>query len=110
MSDITRESVSAKTDHYVNVFVRKNDARIITTLESLTLTPFCLEKNSVRGFSGFGFQWAFGWNQVNFARIMMTHVCYIALTLAGSLGRCLNTRPNGLVFKQLPWDPANVDA
>ena len=24
------------------------------------------------------------------------------------VGRCLNTRPNGLVFKQLPRDPANV--
>ena len=24
---------------------------------------------------------------------MITHVCFIAVTLAGSLGRCLNTRP-----------------
>ena len=49
-------------------------------------------------------------NQVKHARITITHVCFIALTLAGSLGRCLNTRPYGLVFKQLPWDPANVNA
>ena len=48
-------------------------------------------------------------NQVKYARITITHVCFIALTLAGSLGRCLNTRPNGLVFKQLPRDPANVN-
>ena len=44
------------------------------------------------------------------ARITITHVCFIALTLAGSLGRCLNTRPKGLVFKQLPRDPAYVNA
>ena len=56
------------------------------------------------------FWWAFAWNQVKYARIMITHVCFIALTLAGSLGRCLNNRPNYLVFKQLPWNPANVNA
>ena len=39
----------------------------------------------------------------------ITQVCFIALTLAGSLGRCLNTRPNGLVFKQLPGDSANEE-
>ena len=32
------------------------------------------------------------------------------LRYAGSLGRCLNTRPNCLVFKQLPRGPANVNA
>ena len=30
------------------------------------------------------------------------------LTLAGSLGRCLITRPDGLVFKPLPQGPANI--
>ena len=49
-------------------------------------------------------------NQVKYARITITHVCFIELTLAGSLGRCLNTWPNGLMFKQLPRDPANVNA
>ena len=34
------------------------------------------------------------------------HVCSTALTFVGSLGR----RPCGLVFKQLPRDPANVNA
>ena len=33
----------------------------------------------------------------------------IALTLAGSHGRFMNTRPDGLVFKQLPWDAANMN-
>ena len=37
----------------------------------------------------------FGWNQVKYARIGITHVCFIALTLAGSLRRCLNTRLKG---------------
>ena len=34
----------------------------------------------------------------------------VQLTFAGSLGRRLNSRPCGLVFKQLPRDPANVNA
>ena len=51
-----------------------------------------------------------GQNQVNYARITIIHVCFIALRLAGSLRRCLSTRPNGLMFKQLSLDPANVRA
>ena len=39
-----------------------------------------------------------------------THVCFIVYTLARSLGHCLNTQPNGPVFKQLPRDSANVKA
>ena len=34
---------------------------------------------------------------------------FIALTLTRSLRRCLNTQLGGLMFKQLPWDLANVD-
>ena len=56
------------------------------------------------------FRCELGWNKVKYARITITHVCFIALTLAWSLGRCLKTRPLGLVFKQLPRDPANVNA
>ena len=33
-----------------------------------------------------------------------------ALTLDGSQGSCLNTRPFGLVFKHCPRDPASVNA
>ena len=33
-----------------------------------------------------------------------------ALTLAGSRGTCLNTRPLGRVFKHLPRDPESVNA
>ena len=39
-----------------------------------------------------------------------SHVCFIALILAGFLGRCLNTRAIGLVFKQHSRDPAIVNA
>ena len=57
-----------------------------------------------------GFQRAFGWNQIKYARMTISHVCFTALAFAWSLGRCLNTQPDGLVFKQLPRDPANVNA
>ena len=40
----------------------------------------------------------------------ITHVCFIALTLARSLKRCFNNLPISLVFKQHPRDPANVNA
>ena len=56
------------------------------------------------------FQCELSWNKVKYARITITHVYFIALTLAGSLGRCLKTGPVGLMFKQHPWDPANVNA
>ena len=44
----------------------------------------------------------FGENKVNYAKITITIVCSIALTLAGS--------PIGLMFKQLPRALANVNA
>ena len=53
---------------------------------------------------------ALGWNKVKYARITIKHVCLIATTLAGPLGRCLSTRFVGLVFKHLPRDPVNVNA
>ena len=51
-----------------------------------------------------------GQNQVNYARITITYVCLIALSLAGSPRRCLKTGHNSLVFKQFPREPANVNA
>ena len=38
------------------------------------------------------------------------HVCFVALTLAGSLRRYLNTWPIRLVFKHLLQDLAGVNA
>ena len=98
----------AVTDHYTVAFVRKNVARIYMTLwrhndvQKLTLTPFCFEKSSVRkGIFNVYVMLSAGFMQVKYAELTTTHVCFIALTLAGSLGRCLN--------KQLPRDPANVN-
>ena len=48
------------------------------------------------------FQYGLGWNRIKYARITITHVCFIILTLAGCLGRCLSTLPNDLVFKEIP--------
>ena len=112
MHDVTLESVAVVTDHFDDTFIRvymtlwrRNDVR------KFTLTPFCFKKSSVRkGMFKRRFQRGLCWNLVKYARITITLVCFIALTLAGSLGRCLNTRPNGFVFKQLPRDPANVNA
>ena len=48
------------------------------------------------------FQCDFGSNKIKYARMTITHICSIVLTLVGSLRRCLNTRLVGLVLKQLP--------
>ena len=54
MHDVTLECVAAVTDHFADAFVRENVARVYMTLwrrndvRKLTLTPFCLEKSSVR--------------------------------------------------------------
>ena len=55
-------------------------------------------------------KFAYGYDVVTIRRITITHVCFIALTLAGFRGRCFNTRSIGLTFKQHPRDPANVNA
>ena len=59
-------------------------------------------------FGVFSSQFAIG--IVSYARTTIIHGYFIAITFAGSLRRYLNTRPSGLVFKQLPGDPANVNA
>ena len=48
------ESVAEKTDHFADVFIRKNVAygydvvtTFMMTFESTQPTPFCLEKSSV---------------------------------------------------------------
>ena len=107
MHDVTLECAAAVTVHFADAFIRKNVARIYMTLwpcndvPKLTLTPFCFEKSSVRKYLSDVFSSLY-------AEIM--HVCFIALTFARSLGQCLNTQPNGLVFKQLSQVPANVNA
>ena len=54
LHDVRRKSVAALTDHFTDVFVRENVARVfdvvgdVMTFENLTMTPFCLEKSSIR--------------------------------------------------------------
>ena len=45
---------------------------------------------------------------VKYARITITHVYFI--NACGCRGRCLSTKPIGLVFEQLPRDPENANA
>ena len=47
---------------------------------------------------------------VSYAKRVIIRGYFIAITFDGSLGKYLNTRPSGLVFKQLPRDPSNVNA
>ena len=92
MHDVTLECVAAVFDHFADAFVRENVARVYMTLwrrnnvRKLTLTPFCL-RNQVceKGYLMFKrrFQRCLCRNQVKYARITITHVCFIALTLAG---------------------------
>ena len=116
---ITRERVAALTDNFADVFVRKIVAHLrhcgdIMTSKMFDADTILFREIQCKKMYIFMFKWCFqcsvGWNQVKYARITVTHVCFIALTLAWSLGRFLNTRPNGLVFKQLPCDPTSVNA
>ena len=54
------------------------------------------------------FSVSFGRNQVKYARITITYVCFNALTLALSMGGCLNTQPeisclNSFLGTQQMW-------
>ena len=83
------------------------------TFESMTPTPFCFEKSSVRKGIFNVLETFSVWFMLKSGKIFKDndHIClFRCIKLAGSLGRCLYTRPNGLVFKQLPRDPANVNA
>ena len=73
-----------------------------------SIDVYSAHKATISCFFG-SFQREFSWTHIS-AKITITHVCFSALTFAGSLGRSLNTRPSGLLFKQFPRDPANVNA
>ena len=78
----------------------------VMTFESTQPTPFRLEKPSARKWTIICLSSVFGANLIGSWLNMpeYTHVVFIAITLAGSLERCLSTRPVGLVFKHLPRD------
>ena len=118
LHDITQESVAALTDHFSDAFVCKmlHTAMILCRNYDIQVWHWChfvwwiqVEENGYFMFMRH-FQCDFGWNQVKYARITITHVCFIAWTLFVALRRCLNTQPSGIVFKQLPRDPASVNA
>ena len=107
------ESIADQTDHFADAFVRENvvygyDVRKFTANAILFREIQCKKRDILMYLQPF--QCEFGWNKVKYARITITHVCFIAFTLAGFLGRCLSTLPISHVFKQLPRDPANVNA
>ena len=113
------ESLADQTDHFADVFFAKTLRTVMTLwrrydVRKYTADAILFRETQCKKIDNLmfqqRFQCEFGWNKVKYARITITHVCFIALTLAGSLGRCLNTRPIGLVFKQHPRDPANVNA
>ena len=83
------ESAADQTDHFDDVFVRENvahgyDVRKYTADAILFREIHCKKMDNLC-FSSV-FQCELGWNKVKYARITITHVCFIALTLAGSLG------------------------
>ena len=115
MHDIT-ENVADQTDHFVDVFVRENVAYGYEVVPTLWRSKFTadaillrtMEKGEILMFQQ-RFQSDFGWNKKNMQNNDHTSF-FIELTLIGSLGRFLSARPISLVFKQLPRDPANVNA
>ena len=62
----------------------------------------------ISSFGAFLSQFAVG--IVSYVRTRIIRGFFITMTFAWSLGRYFNTRPSGFVFKQLPRDPANVNA
>ena len=65
--DVTRESVAALTDHYADAFVREKVARVFGVVS----VRFRLESGKI-------------------CKITITHYCFIAKTLAGSLKQLLS--------------------
>ena len=113
LHDVTQESVVVLTDHFADAFVCQNVVQVYDVVATLWhlkvwrwhhfVREIMCKKRDILMFK-LHFRCSLGWNQVKYARITITHVCFIALTLAVSLRRWLNTWPNDLVFKQLPRD------
>ena len=117
MHDVTRESVVAVTEHFADAFVRENVARVYVTLlrrndvqkldaDAILFGEIKCKKRDIKCLRDFS-----AWFMLKSDNICKNndHACMFG-SLAESLGRCLNTQPVGHVFKQLPQDPANVNA
>ena len=81
----------------------KIDFSIMKVFKKSLSRPKNIRVGRVTGNKTFSF---FG---LKYARITITHGCFVALTLAWSLLRCLSTHPISLMFKQ-PQELANVNA
>ena len=83
------ECIAHQTDHFADVFVRYNieyhyNVRKYTADAILFREIQCQKIDNLMFKQPF--QCELGWNKVKYARITITYVCVIALTLAGSLG------------------------
>ena len=76
----------AKTLRTVKTLWRRNDVRKVTADAILFREIQCKKMDNLMFKQRF--QCELGWNKVKYARITITHVCLIALTLAGSLRCC----------------------
>ena len=80
-----------QTDHFDNVFICENVAYNydVVTFKKYTADAILFREIQCRKMDNLMFKLCFqcelGWNKVDYARIMITHVCLIALALAGSL-------------------------
>ena len=74
----------AKTLRTVKTLLRRYDVRKYTANAILFREIQC--KKMENSMFEQRFQCELVWNKVNYARITITHVCFTALTLAGSLG------------------------
>ena len=97
-----------KTLHLSMMLWRRNDVQKFDT-DAILFREIQCKKRDILMFKRH-FQCGLVWNLVKYARIRISHLCFITLTLAGSLRQCLSTPPNGFVFKQGLWDLANVNA
>ena len=93
----------ALTDHFTVALFTKTVSAAMTCqcYEAQKFEPDAIlfgaaqcKKNDILMFYGI-LQGDFGCNQIKYPKITVTHVCFIALILATSLARCLNTRPLG---------------
>ena len=89
-----QETVASLTDHFADAFVREsvvhvydvgqhNDVRKFDA-DAILFRDIQHKKMDISMFK-LHFQCGLGKNQVKYARITITHVCFIALTLARSL-------------------------
>ena len=97
-----RQNVVARNEQLVYAFVDVNivSGNDIFDIRFFMLSPSCTKRSSVRNMITLRFFRGFWCNfrlESGKMREQRSHVCFIALTFDGSLGRCLNTRPQDLV-------------